>query len=126
MFRFIAPCYGFINAMSVSLSANITDFPLAFSSPHVFSFSVGVYYPIWLVCLFHLLGFPGYSVVRYSSSSIPKGLLFWYRSIHQKIAGSIPGEGTYQGCESGPHLGHIWEAIDWCFSLSLSHPFSSL
>ena len=38
--------------------------------------------------------------------------------VHQKVADSIPGQGTYLGCGFDPWLGHIWEAANQCFSLS--------
>ena len=39
--------------------------------------------------------------------------------IHQKVAGSIPSQGTFLGCRSDPWSGHIGEATDQCFSLFL-------
>ena len=43
----------------------------------------------------------------------------------QKVAGLIPGQGTCLGCGPGPHLGHMPEATDWCFSLTLTFLFLS-
>ena len=57
-------------------------------------------------------------------------LLVGVLSCTQKFVGLIPGQGTYLGCEFGPFLGHVWEAMDQCFfltmmflSLSFSLPF---
>ena len=38
--------------------------------------------------------------------------------IHQKVAGSIPGQGTRLGCGFNTQLAHIWEAINQCSSLT--------
>ena len=32
--------------------------------------------------------------------------------IHQKVAGSISGQGTYVGCGFNPQFGHVWEATN--------------
>ena len=40
--------------------------------------------------------------------------------MHQKVTGSIPGQGIYLSCKFDPGSGHIWEATDRCFSLSIS------
>ena len=37
----------------------------------------------------------------------------------QRVAGLIPGQSTYPGCEFDPWSVHIWEATDSCCSLSL-------
>ena len=47
-----------------------------------------------------------------------------HRPIHQDVAGSILGQGTYLGCMFGPRLGCVRKATDWCFSLSLPFPLS--
>ena len=56
------------------------------------------------------------------------GVASWVEGQHanQKVAGSIPGQGTCLGCGPGPWLGHVQEATDGCFSPSLSpsRPFS--
>ena len=39
--------------------------------------------------------------------------------MHQKVVGSIPGQGTYLGYRFGPQLGCVWETIYGCFSLTL-------
>ena len=44
--------------------------------------------------------------------------------IHQKVAGSIPSQGTYVGSTFNPQSGSIWEATYVSFSLSLSHSLS--
>ena len=62
------------------------------------------------------------------------GWLSWLgrRPIHQKVAGSIPGQGMYLGCEFDPQSGRVWrQPINIslphrCFSLSLYTPPSSL
>ena len=63
------------------------------------------------------------------------GWLSWLvrRPIHQKVAGSIPGQGMYLGCEFDPQSGRVWEATNQYFSptsmflsLSLHPPFVSL
>ena len=38
--------------------------------------------------------------------------------VHQNVAGSIPVQGTCLGWGFDPQLGHMWEASDWCFSLT--------
>ena len=38
--------------------------------------------------------------------------------VDQRIAGSIPSQGTCLSCEFSPGSGHIWEATNPCFSLS--------
>ena len=40
------------------------------------------------------------------------------QSIHQKLVGLIPGQGTYLGCRFHPWLRHVQEATDQCY---LSH-----
>ena len=35
----------------------------------------------------------------------------------RKVAGSIPGQVTGLDCGFGPHLGHVQEATNQCFSL---------
>ena len=40
-----------------------------------------------------------------------------HHPVHQKAAGSIPGQGTHLACGFNPWLGHLWEATDRCFSL---------
>lgn len=35
-------------------------------------------------------------------------------ALHQKVAGSIPGQGMYPGFKF-----YMWEAAIWCFSISL-------
>ena len=55
------------------------------------------------------------------------GVALWteYRPANQKITGSIPSQGTCLGCEPGPQMGGMWEAIDYqCFSFSLPSPRS--
>ena len=49
------------------------------------------------------------------------GWLHWFEHspIHQKVVGSIPGQGTYLGCGFHPHSGHIQEATNQCFFLPL-------
>ena len=39
-------------------------------------------------------------------------------SCNQRVVDSIPGQGTYQGCEFDPWSGCIWEASNLCFSLT--------
>ena len=51
--------------------------------------------------------------------------LSWLGIVLQKVAGSIPSQGTCLDCRFSPRLGHVQAAIDCCFSPSLS-PFSSL
>ena len=48
------------------------------------------------------------------------GWLSWleHRPIHQNVAGSICGQGTYPGCGFDPQSGHIREATNRCFSLT--------
>ena len=41
-----------------------------------------------------------------------------HQSTHQKAEGLIPGQSTYLGYRFCPWLGHIWQATDWCFSLT--------
>ena len=55
---------------------------------------------------------PGLVAQLLGASSLP---------VHQKVAGSIPGQSTYLGCRFSPQLGHIQEAID----VSLSSSFSN-
>ena len=40
--------------------------------------------------------------------------------INQRVAGSIPSQGTYLGFRSSPQSGCVREATNRCFSLSLS------
>ena len=49
-------------------------------------------------------------------------LLSWLENhpVHQKVVGSIPGQGTYLGCRLDPQSGCVPEETDWCFFLSLS------
>ena len=56
------------------------------------------------------------------------GWLTWLECcpIHQKLGGSIPGQGTYLGCRFDSQLGCIWEATNWCFSLSLPSTISKI
>ena len=42
------------------------------------------------------------------------------RTMHQVVAGSIPGQGTYLGCRFNPWLGPRREVTDPCLSSSLS------
>ena len=37
----------------------------------------------------------------------------------KRVAGLIPGQGTYLGCKFNPQSGCVWEATDRCFYLSL-------
>ena len=48
------------------------------------------------------------------------GWLSWleHHPVHQKIAGSIPGQGTDLGCGLNPLSGCIQEAAKPCFSFS--------
>ena len=39
--------------------------------------------------------------------------------VHQKVASSITGQGTHLGCRFGTKLGRVWEAISWCFFLTM-------
>ena len=50
------------------------------------------------------------------------GWLSWleHHPLHQKVAGSIPSQGTYLGGRFDPWLGHVREATNW-WSLSLSN-----
>ena len=41
-----------------------------------------------------------------------------HHPIHQKVAGSIPGQGTYLGCGFDLRSGRVWEATDRCFSIT--------
>ena len=41
-----------------------------------------------------------------------------HRPVHQKVAGSIPSQGTHLGCRFDPPLGCVWEATNGCFSLT--------
>ena len=41
-----------------------------------------------------------------------------HHPINRKVAGLIPGQGTYWGFKVGPWSGCIWEATDRCFPLS--------
>ena len=45
-------------------------------------------------------------------------------SRNQKVAGSMPSQGTYLGCWVDPWSGRVQEATDWCFSLTLTLPSS--
>ena len=62
----------------------------------------------------------------------PWPVRFWLVGHHPtelKVASSIPSQVTCQGCGFGPRSGSIWEATDWCFSLTsmfLSLSFSLL
>ena len=47
-------------------------------------------------------------------------------STHQKVVGSIPGQGTCLGCELNTWSGLMQEATNRCCSFSLSFPPSSL
>ena len=47
-------------------------------------------------------GFVGWSIVLYT----------------EKVAGWIPSQGTYLGCEFIPWTWHMWEVADRCFSLT--------
>ena len=38
--------------------------------------------------------------------------------VHQKVVGSIPGQGTCLGCGDHPQSGHMQRATDRCFSLT--------
>ena len=42
------------------------------------------------------------------------GWLYWLerRPVHQKVVGSIPGQGTYLGCKFDPWLSHVGETTD--------------
>ena len=33
-------------------------------------------------------------------------------SVHRKVMGPIPSQGTYLGCRFGPQLGLVWVATD--------------
>ena len=48
------------------------------------------------------------------------GWLSWLerRPVHQRIAGSIPRQGTYLGCGFDLLAGHLWEATSRCFFLT--------
>ena len=39
--------------------------------------------------------------------------------VHQNVAGSIPGQGTYLGCGFNSQSGCLWETINQCSSLTL-------
>ena len=56
------------------------------------------------------------------------GWLSWLKQgpIHQNAVGSIPSQVTYLGCGFDPWWGHVWEATDQCFSLTLMFLFLSL
>ena len=45
-------------------------------------------------------------------------LLSWLEChpINQKVAGLIPGQGTYLGCAFSAMSGCMWEAVNRCFS----------
>ena len=66
-----------------------------------------------------------YNVKRYGKIALA-GWLSWLecRSVHQKVAGLIPAQGTYLGCRFVPQLGHMkgnWSMflshIDVCLSV---------
>ena len=63
---------------------------------------------------------PGRDELGIKIKSSSAGGVSWLEhcSIYQKVAGSIPGQGTYLGCEFDPWLGCLWEATDQCFSLT--------
>ena len=44
----------------------------------------------------------------------PAGRLSWleHHPLHQKVAGLIPGQGTYLGFGFNSQMRHIWEATD--------------
>ena len=42
-----------------------------------------------------------------------------HHPMHQKVAGSVLGKGTYLGCRFNPWLGYVLEATGACFSLTL-------
>ena len=39
--------------------------------------------------------------------------------MHQKVRGSIPGQGTYRRGRFDPQSGHLQEATDRCFSVGV-------
>ena len=45
------------------------------------------------------------------------------RPVHQKVAGLIPGQGTYLDCGFDPWSEHVWEATSQCFSHINVHLF---
>ena len=44
--------------------------------------------------------------------------------LHQRVASSIPRQGTYRGCGFSPELGHIREATGQCFCVTSDVPLS--
>ena len=62
-----------------------------------------------------------------SSPALAEGLSWLeHCPVHQKVAGSVPSQGTNLGCRFDPQSQCVWEATDWCLSrclsLSLSFP----
>ena len=53
-----------------------------------------------------------------------KWLEHW--SLYPKFIGSIPSQGAYLPCRFNLQSGHIWEAMDQCFSLSLPLSLKSI
>ena len=56
------------------------------------------------------------------------GWLGWleHRPTHQKVTGSISGQGTYLGCGFDPWLGHIQKGTNRCLFLSLPPSLKSI
>ena len=46
--------------------------------------------------------------------------------MHQRVAGSVLGQGTYLGCRFDPWSGCVREATDQCFSFTSMFLFLSL
>ena len=65
-----------------------------------------------------LLGGGGFSVmVNIWHGLWPGGSVDWsVVPVHQKVAGSVHGQGTCPGCEFNFWLGRVQEATDCCFS----------
>ena len=62
--------------------------------------------------------------LKWSRWPHPGGPVSWsVVPLHQKVAGFIPGEGTYRGCRFDPQWGRVWEATNRCFFLTSMFPF---
>ena len=48
----------------------------------------------------------------FSSGRVARAKTLLSVRVHQKVVGSIPGQGTYLGCRLDPRSGHIREATD--------------
>ena len=59
----------------------------------------------------------------YKNPLYPVAQLVEHHLAHQKVVGSIPGQGTYLGCRSYIRLGYMQEATNWYFSLTLMFLF---